>query len=206
MARGGSGEGGAGAVLALFRGGHARTRGDVVRLTGLARATVSQRLEVLVGAGLLRAVGEGASTGGRPPVRGPPSTRRRGSSWWLASGASETRVVVADLAGETLAERTHAIDVEAGPHAVLDLIRAEHAVLLADHSAARGRARIGSLPGPVEFATGRVVSPPSMPAWDRFDIPGYMAHRPEVPVLVDNDVNAMAFGSSGHAGRGTRTC
>jgi predicted NBD/HSP70 family sugar kinase len=50
------------------------------------------------------------------------------------------------------------------------------------------------VPGPVDFATGRVVSPPIMTGWDRYDIPGWFTRRYDCPVLVDKDVNAMAVG------------
>src|SRR5258708_25741460 len=60
---------GPGAVLALFRDGRARTRADLVHLTGLARSTVTQRLDALLAAGLLVPDGKSASTGGRPPTQ-----------------------------------------------------------------------------------------------------------------------------------------
>src|SRR5260370_41807431 len=44
---------GPGAILALFRQGQARTRADLVRLTGLARSTITQRLDALFAADLL---------------------------------------------------------------------------------------------------------------------------------------------------------
>jgi predicted NBD/HSP70 family sugar kinase len=50
------------------------------------------------------------------------------------------------------------------------------------------------VPGPVDFDSGQVVSPPIMSGWDRFDIPGWFAAHYDCPVLVDKDVNAMAFG------------
>jgi predicted NBD/HSP70 family sugar kinase len=50
------------------------------------------------------------------------------------------------------------------------------------------------VPGPVEFSTGRPVSPPIMPGWDGFSIPDWFASRYGAPVLVDNDVNIMARG------------
>jgi predicted NBD/HSP70 family sugar kinase len=55
------------------------------------------------------------------------------------------------------------------------------------------------LPGPVEFSSGRPVSPPVMPGWDRFDVPGFLGRTLPGPVLVDNDVNIMALGE--HAER-----
>ena len=57
----------AGEVLALIRDGRARTRAELVRLTGLSRATVSQRVESLLGGGFVYEAGEAPSTGGRPP-------------------------------------------------------------------------------------------------------------------------------------------
>ena len=33
-----------------------------------------------------------------------------------------------------------------------------------------------------------------MPGWHDFDVPGYVRHAFDVPVLVDNDVNIMALG------------
>ena len=50
------------------------------------------------------------------------------------------------------------------------------------------------VPGPVAFHTGQPVSPPIMPGWDGFSIPGWFADHYDVPVLVDNDVNIMAVG------------
>ena len=58
---------GAGSLLQLIRGGRARTRADLVELTGLARSTVAQRVEALIELGLVDEAGDGASTGGRPP-------------------------------------------------------------------------------------------------------------------------------------------
>ena len=64
------------------------------------------------------------------------------------------------------------------------------------------------MPGPVEFGSGRPVSPPIMPGWDDFDIPGWFdARYPDVPVVVDNDVNIMALGEHWEAlARGWSTC
>ncbi len=50
------------------------------------------------------------------------------------------------------------------------------------------------LPGPVEHATGRVIVPPSMPGWDDFPVAETLQSRFGVEVVVDNDVNIMAWG------------
>ncbi|PJT51136.1 sugar kinase, partial [Streptomyces albidoflavus] len=56
-----------GEVLALISSGAARTRADIARLTGLARSTVSSRVDALIAHGFVDEAAEGGSTGGRPP-------------------------------------------------------------------------------------------------------------------------------------------
>ncbi|HUR01314.1 MAG TPA: ROK family protein, partial [Nonomuraea sp.] len=87
-------------------------------------------------------------------------------------------------------------DVTSGPAAILTIVSELFAELLDERGHAPGDVLgIGiDVPGPVDFASGRVVSPPIMTGWDRFDIPGWFAVRYNCPVLVDKDVNAMAFG------------
>jgi glucokinase-like ROK family protein len=50
------------------------------------------------------------------------------------------------------------------------------------------------LPGPVEFASGRAISPPIMPGWNNYPVRNRLADRFGVHVVVDNDVNTMAIG------------
>ncbi|WFF03296.1 ROK family transcriptional regulator [Micromonospora sp. WMMD964] len=51
------------------------------------------------------------------------------------------------------------------------------------------------IPGPVQHATGRIVSPSRMPGWNGFDVAAFCADRIDVPVIVDNDANLMALGA-----------
>ena len=58
------------------------------------------------------------------------------------------------------------------------------------------------VPGPVEFESGRPVSPPIMPGWDGYRVRGAL-RAVGVPVWVDNDVNVMALGElTAGCGRG----
>src|SRR5438445_10758881 len=105
---------GPGAVLALFRHGQAHTRTDLIRLTGLARSTITQRLDALLAAGLLVPDGESASTGGRPPSQF--RFNATGGVLLIADiGASHLRCAVTDLAGAVLAEEASELDVATGP-------------------------------------------------------------------------------------------
>jgi len=186
---------GAGDIVQLLLDGHARTKADLVHLTGLARSTVSSRVDALVAAGLVSFAGEGASTGGRPPSR-VAFNPRVGLILAADLGASHGTVAVSDLSGHILVSRRNEIDIAAGPITVLDALLEGWQHLLREHQL-DGIRVVGvgiGVPGPVEHSTGRPYNPPIMPGWDRFDVPEYVRRTFDVPVLVDNDVNILALG------------
>ncbi len=181
-------------MLRLIRDGGTVTRADLAELTGLARSTVAQRVDALISSDLVTEEADGSSTGGRRP--GVLSFNRKAGVIVAADlGATHSRIAVTDLLGDVLAEFAGEIDIAEGPVPVLDWLEEKLDALLI--SAGRTRRDIRGMgigvPGPVEFATGRPVSPPIMPGWDGYSIPERFAAL-EVPVLVDNDVNIMALG------------
>ncbi|UJP10512.1 ROK family protein [Microbacterium sp. KUDC0406] len=186
---------GAGDIFQLLLDGHARTKADLVHLTGLARSTVSSRVDALLASGLIVPAGEAASTGGRPPAR-VAFNARAGLVLAADLGASHATVAVSDLAGRILDSTTRPMDISAGPEAVLDHVVGQGGELLAGSRMPQiPLIGIGiGVPGPVEHSTGRPYNPPIMPGWDRFDVPGYVQRTFDVPVLVDNDVNILALG------------
>ena len=186
---------GAGLLLGLIRDGEAVTRSDLVRLTGLARSTVAQRLEALLQHGLVYEAGGSASTGGRPPTL---LAFNEGAGVVLVAdlGATHSRLVASDLAGAPLAEVALDLDIARGPEQVLGAVHERFTELLRDIDRRPDDVRgIGvGVPGPVAFHKGEPVNPPIMPGWDAFPIPAWFAERYDAPVLVDNDVNIMAVG------------
>lgn len=186
---------GVGEILALFRTQPALTRADVIQQTGLSRSTVNQRLDALLAAALVVPSGEDSPTGGRPAGRFA-FNRVRGVLLVADIGATGMRCALCDLAGNVAAERERAMDVATGPQVVLAAAEEMFEELLAESGrTAADVYGIGiDVPGPVDFDSGQVVSPPIMSGWDRFDIPGWFAGGYGCPVLVEKDVNAMAFG------------
>lgn len=181
-------------ILRLIRDNGGITRSELMQRSGLGRSGVTQRVEALASMGLVREVAGASSTGGRPPTT---IVFNNDAALVLAAdlGASHARLAVADLAGELIVEERLDIRITEGPEVVLDLVGERLAQLLADNVSTARVAAIGvGVPGPVEFATGRPVSPPIMPGWDGYDIPARLQQRFAVPVLVDNDVNIMALG------------
>lgn len=153
---------GAGDIFQLLLDGQARTKADLVHLTGLARSTVSTRVDALLSAGLLVPAGEAASTGGRPPSR-VAFNPRAGLVLAVDLGASHATVALADLGGRILASTTHPLDIASGPEPVLDRMLAEARTLLGGVEApAEALVGVGiGVPGPVEHSTGRPYNRPS---------------------------------------------
>jgi predicted NBD/HSP70 family sugar kinase len=182
-------------VFDLLRDGRPRTRAQLAETSGLARSTITSRIDTLLRLGLVVPIGDAASTGGRPPslLAFNPAARVVAG---VDLGASHARAAVADLSGTVLAERRTDLDIAEGPGRVLGWVTDVVLDLLAE--AGRSRADLSAigmgLPGPVEHSTGRAINPPIMPGWDRYDVPGHVQRAIDVPVMVDNDVNIMALG------------
>ncbi|HSN37545.1 MAG TPA: ROK family transcriptional regulator [Arthrobacter sp.] len=186
---------GASELFQILRDGRPRTRTELAEQMGLARSTITLRIEALMELGLVGFVDDAVSTGGRPSSR---IALKAGSKVVLGVdiGASHLRVAVTDLTGHRLREAERTIEVTQGPDVVLQAVVELGTELLQDS----GRAMtdllaVGvGLPGPVEHRTGRPINPPIMPGWNGFDVPGHLQVHFHVPVLVDNDVNIMALG------------
>ncbi len=186
---------GASDVFQLLRDGRPRTRAQLAALTGLARSTVASRVDTLLRLGLVTPFGDGASTGGRPPslfALDPSARVVVGAD----IGATHVIATLTDLSGEVLAEERAKLDISDGPVIVLGWLTTTVQSLLDRTGRTVGElGAIGvGLPGPVEHSTGRPINPPIMPGWDRYDVPGQVQQRFDVPVLIDNDVNIMALG------------
>jgi glucokinase len=183
-----------GDLFQIFRDGRARTKSELAALTGMSRNTVSARVDTLIAADLLTGAGSEASSGGRPPAR-VAMNPGAGTVLAIDLGATHASVAVTDLAASILDFETHPIEIGLGPESVLDAVFDIGERLLAGSGKRERLVGIGiGLPGAVEHATGRPISPPIMPGWDRFDVPAYVRQRFSAPVLVDNDVNILALG------------
>lgn len=196
----------AGDLLELVRSGRATTRGALQQATGLSRATVGQRLDRLFRAGWLR---EGAGGPVDSPLGGRPSITLEFDDAHAVVLAADLdtrhgRAAILTLTGEILAEHTGVLVIDEGPEVVIGELARWFAELLekAGHPA-DAVCGIGlAVPGPVDSDTGRVVQPPIMPGWDGYDIRGRLGRafaersgaRADIPVLVDNDANLMAYG------------
>ena len=182
-------------ILELVRSGKALTRPDLARSSSLGRVVVNRRLEQLIDLDLIVEGDVLAVPRGRSP-RGLQFNKMHGRVLCADIGASGMFVGLANLAGDILDRIYVAHEVSVGPDKTLEVLSAEFDKLLTACESFEVRTwGIGvGIPGPVEFSSGRAVSPPIMPGWNEYDIRKFLQARYGVPVWIDNDVNVMALG------------
>ena len=182
-------------VLDEIRHGRSRSRSELMQRTGLGRAIVTRRVQELLDRGLVDEGDTGPSTGGRPP-RQLSFQAEAGHVLVADLGATSIGVAVTDLGGRILGHYAEPAEIADGPEAILGRVEELFADLERTTRNAPGPVwGVGlGVPGPVEFAAGRPISPPIMPGWDGYPIRQRFADRFRAPVWVDNDVNVLALG------------
>ena len=140
------------ALLHHVRTGRARSRAELVALTGASRNTISGRVDRLIGANLLAEGGRGWSTGGRPPTL-LQFNSEAGCVLAVDLGVTSVDVAVTDLSARLLATAGHPIDIAEGPGAVLaEATRLGRQVLAAAGLVDADVRAVGvGVPGPVAY-------------------------------------------------------
>ncbi|NUW36187.1 ROK family protein [Nonomuraea sp. SMC257] len=190
-------QGAQGDLLRLVATGAAESRAGLARMSGLAASSVSLRVEELIEAGLLVEEGSGTSRGGRRPRRLCLSPTA-GVLAVADLGAHHARLGLLDLSGAPLVVEEVPCEITEGPEATLDLLSDAFDRLLAERVPPSVPLRgVGTgVPGPVDPATLRVVTPSRMPGWNDFPVADHLRARYDLPVLVENDANLMAAGEA----------
>ncbi|WP_061960836.1 ROK family transcriptional regulator [Demequina flava] len=187
---------GPGDLLHLIRTGEATTRGELQAATGLSRVTVGKRLDALEAADIISEAGTGSATGGRRA--GTFSFSPGGVVMVAALDAVGGSTAAVDCHGTVLARGTVDASVSHGPEATLDIVVETLRALAA--SAGLGWDRVVaiaiSVPGPTDPTDHRLNDPPIMPGWSGWPIIEYVSETTGVPVYVENDADAMAYGEA----------
>ena len=182
------------------------TRTTLARDLGVSPAWITKTITPLIEREILTETGSAARSGGR---RARTLGFHPGVGMLLGVDFGATHLDIA-LAGpdlKVLARRSVVLDIADGPDVCLATFSGLVNEILREHQLPIDRIRgIGvGVPGPVDFARGRLTSPPIMPGWDDFPLPETLMDQfPNAFVVVDNDVNLMAIGERFH-GQG-QTC
>lgn len=174
-------------VLNYVREREPISRAEIARETELQRSTVSAIVESLKIEGLVEEVGEGESTGGRRPTMLRLRTKEA-----IALGVSITptctTVALSDLAGRVISQQEFLTDPD--PRRTFDEV---NAVLKHYSQRNSGVEGVGvSLPGLVDPATGNAIYVPYF-KWRDFPIAEIITSATKLPVVIDNDANAVAL-------------
>src|SRR3982075_1147464 len=106
-------------VLNYVREREPISRAEIARESALQRSTVSAIVDALQGEGLIEEVGEGESTGGRPPTL--LRLRTKGAvAIGVAITPSVTTIATSDLAGRVL--RQHGFPTDSDPEQTFGLV------------------------------------------------------------------------------------
>ncbi len=171
-------------------------KSDLVRLTDLSLATISDYVDMLCAAGLLREEMFGASSGGRrPKLYG--FNPKAGMIVAIDLESTHVRVAVTDFGLRIVdGEESYEIDVADGPEptltAILAIVERVMQRMAVSHDAIKA---IGiGLPGPVSFSDGVPASLSIMPGWENYPVAAFWKRHFTCPSYIDNNVYTMALG------------
>jgi N-acetylglucosamine repressor len=173
-------------VLNYVREREPISRAEIARETALQRSTISAIVEDLKSEGLVEEVGEGESTGGRRPTM-----LKLRAAEPIALGVSITptctTIAISDLAGRVIDQEEFLTDSDQTLNQVITVIR---------QFTARYKGSIEgvgvSLPGLVDPSTGTALYIPYF-LWRDLPISEMISSAVELPVVIDNDANAVAL-------------
>lgn len=180
---------------------------ELVRTTGLSRATVASVVSELLDEGRLVAVTSPDTVGrGRPPRM---LSIGAGIGYVVAVdfGHSHLGVAIADRSGVLLAEETQTVDVDGSSAAVLELAHTTITRMVAQVPQCEGppSAVVMGVPGPIDITSGRLRSGTLLPGWVGIQPAQELEALIGQKVWVENDANLGALGEMAYgAAQGIR--
>lgn len=175
-------------VLNYVREREPISRADIARESALQRSTVSAIVDALQTDGLVEEVGEGESTGGRPPT-----LLRLRTAGAIAIGVSVTptltTIASSDLAGRVLRQEAFPTEPDADRtfgqaiDGIQTLLKQKDGLIES----------IGvNLPGLVDPSTGIAIYVPYF-KWREVPVARMISAATGLPVTIDNDANSVAL-------------
>lgn len=177
-----------------LRDGAPATVAALARSLEISRTSVENAVAVLAESGLVVDAPAAGTGGAGRPARHYAFSADSGTVIGLDIGVASVRVILADLAGRVVAQRSFpGVEAQAGGAAKLQAVIDHVRRTLTDAGVAASRVRaVGvSLPGLIDDA-GRVTLSVVIPEWSGVDIGAQLRHAFGCPVAVDNGVRLAA--------------
>lgn len=183
-------------ILALLREAGECSRADLVRASGLSAPTVTNVVNDLLAENLIEPLGEGKSSGGRPPdlIR---FKAERGCVVAVQIAADALSFLLVDLNGKELdREKFSLVKQKTTPEAVCDSIGDTVRVLLKRQSMTRDQllALVVGVPAITNVEEGIVLSISTLEEWRNVPLRSMLTKSVHCLVILENDTNLAAQG------------
>lgn len=183
-------------ILKLLRECGSCSRADLVRASGLSAPTVTNVVKDLLSQNLIEPLGEGESSGGRPPdmIR---FKAERGCLLGVEITAESISLLLTDLNGSELDSQTIPLSTRrTTPDAICGYISKELKGLLRKHKKTRKQLlmTVVGVPAITNVDEGTVLSISTLENWRSVPLRFMLSKAISSPVMVDNDVNLAARG------------
>jgi glucokinase len=183
-------------ILKLLRECGSCSRADLVRASGLSAPTVTNVVKDLLSANLVEPLGEGESSGGRPPdmIR---FKAERGCLLAVEITATHISFLLTDLNGSELDRQDISlVRRRTTPEAICGYIGDELRTLLRKHRKTRNQvlALVAGVPAITNVEEGSVLSISTLEGWRSVPLRAMLSKMVGCLVIVENDTNLAAQG------------
>jgi glucokinase len=183
-------------ILKLLREAGFCSRADLVRASGMSAPTVTNVVADLLAANLIKPLGEGESSGGRPPdiIR---FKAERGCILGVRISASFLSFLLTDLSGEEMdAAQLSLAGRNTSPDSICALIGEEIRRLLKKNKKTRDQllALVVGVPAITNVDEGIVLSISTLENWRSVPLRALLAKQVDCLIVIENDTNLSALG------------
>jgi glucokinase len=183
-------------ILKLLRECGSCSRADLVRASGLSAPTVTNVIKDLLSASLVEPLGEGESSGGRPPdmIR---FKAERGCLLAVEISADSISFLLTDLNGSELdAQKTTLAKRKTTPEAICGYIVEDLRNMLRRQKKTREQllALVVGVPAITNVEEGSVLSISTLEGWRSVPLRAMLSKMVNCLVIVENDMNLAAQG------------
>lgn len=183
-------------ILRLLREAGSCSRADLVRASGLSAPTVTNVVGDLLAANLIRPLGEGESSGGRPPDM-ISFKSDRGCLLATQIAANHLLFLLTDLSGTELDKSQISLaGKKTTPESISNFIGAETRRLLKKHRMTREQllALVVAVPAIANVDEGLVISISTLQNWRNVPLRSLLGKIVDCPVIIENDTNLASLG------------